>query len=225
MTDTQSNLQAFLEKLKGNSVQLVAVSKTKPEAQLMEAYEVGWRDFGENKVQEMTAKYEALPQDIRWHLIGTLQTNKIKYIAPYVYLIHSVDRLKVLKEIDKRAEQNERIINCLLQIHIADEETKSGFDYAEAEQLLKSEELLQYQHVKIIGLMGMATNTDNMEQVRREFRGLKQFYDRMQAEIQQPNVAFSELSMGMSGDYEIAIEEGSTMIRVGSAIFGARNYD
>ncbi|AQG79542.1 YggS family pyridoxal phosphate-dependent enzyme [Spirosoma montaniterrae] len=204
-----------------NRARLIAVTKTKPVALLREAYDAGCRRFGENKVQEMADKQPQLPADVDWHLIGHLQTNKVKYIAPFVSLIHSVDSLKLLQEINKQAAKHNRIINCLLQIYIADEDTKFGLSPDEAEALLNAPELDQLPNVCIIGLMGLATNTDDMEQVRREFRGLKQLYDKL-AQTQRPNVQFSELSMGMSGDYQIAVEEGSTLVRVGSAIFGAR---
>jgi hypothetical protein len=221
----KNNLDYFLEELKGTQAKLVAVSKTKPIEMLMELYETGWKVFGENKVQEMEEKYESMPKDIEWHLIGTLQTNKIKYIVPFVHLIHSVDRLKVLKEINKQAAKVDRVVDCLLQIHIAEEETKSGFDYTEAEALFKDDSLLQsLPYIRIKGLMGMATNTKDESKVRQEFKGLRQFWERMQSESSAPNVELSELSMGMSGDYQIAVEEGSTLIRVGSAIFGERNY-
>ncbi|MDB5243195.1 MAG: YggS family pyridoxal phosphate-dependent enzyme [Spirosoma sp.] len=201
---------------------LIAVTKTKTVPLLLEAYEAGCRLFGENKVQEMADKQPQLPSDIQWHLIGHLQTNKVKYIASFVAMIHSVDSLKLLQEINKQAARNNRIIDCLLQIYIADEQTKFGLLPDEATALLNSPELDQLTHVRIVGLMGLATNTDNEGQVRKEFRGLKQLYDSL-AMIQRPIIQFSELSMGMSGDYRIAVEEGSTLVRVGSAIFGARN--
>lgn len=200
---------------------LIAVTKTKPVPMLQEAYDAGCRLFGENKVQEMADKQPQLPADVQWHLIGHLQTNKVKYIAPFVALIHSVDSLKLLQEIDKQAVKHNRVIDCLLQIYIADEETKFGLSPDEADALLRAPELDQLTHVCIVGLMGLATNTDDEGQVRREFRGLKRLYDEFAA-IQRPTVQFSELSMGMSGDYRIAVDEGSTMVRVGSAIFGAR---
>jgi len=205
----------------GSRAQLIAVTKTKPVEMLREAYEAGCRMFGENKVQEMVEKQPQLPDDVEWHLIGHLQTNKVKYIAPFVKLIHSVDSLKLLQEINKQAAKNHRIIDCLLQIYIADEETKFGLSADEAEALLNNPALESLSNVRIIGLMGLATNTDDDTQIRQEFRGLKQLYDKL-ATINQPNVQFSELSMGMSGDYPIAVEEGSTLVRVGSAIFGSR---
>ncbi|GAB4016967.1 YggS family pyridoxal phosphate-dependent enzyme [Spirosoma koreense] len=201
---------------------LIAVTKTKPVLLLREAYEAGCRRFGENKVQEMADKQPQLPADIEWHLIGHLQTNKVKYIAPFVALIQSVDSLKLLQEIDKQAAKNNRVIDCLLQIYIADEDTKFGLSPDEAEALLNAPELDALAYIRVTGLMGLATNTDNASQVRQEFRDLKQLYDRL-ADIRRPNVQFRDLSMGMSGDYRIAVEEGSTMVRVGSAIFGSRN--
>ena len=205
------------------TVRLVAVTKTKPVAMLAEAYAAGSRIFGENKVQEMAEKQPQLPQDIQWHLIGHLQSNKVKYIAPFVSLIHSVDSLKLLQEINKQAAKNNRVIDCLLQIHIAEEETKFGLSAEEALELLHSADVQQLSHIRITGLMGMATNTDDETQIRKEFRGLKQLFDQL-GEFRSDNVVFSELSMGMSGDYLIAAEEGSTLVRVGSAIFGNRSY-
>ncbi|MFD2569628.1 YggS family pyridoxal phosphate-dependent enzyme [Spirosoma soli] len=215
------NIHRIEADLQGRA-QLIAVTKTKPVSLLQEAYEAGCRRFGENKVQEMVDKQPQLPADIEWHLIGHLQTNKVKYIAPFVGLIHSVDSLKLLQEINKQAAKQNRVIDCLLQIYIADEETKFGLSADEATDLLNAPEIDTMTNVRIIGLMGLATNTDNTAQIRREFRGLKLLYDTL-ANIQRPNVQFSELSMGMSGDYMIAVEEGSTLVRVGSAIFGARN--
>ena len=199
---------------------MVAVSKTKPNTAILEAYQTGHRIFGENKVQELTEKYESLPKDIEWHMIGHLQSNKVKYIAPFVSLIHGVDSFKLLKEINKRAAQNERVINCLLQIHIAEEDTKFGFDEKEVIELIKSEAFQDLKNIKVVGLMGMATFTDNENQIRKEFKSLKKIFDKLSTLYFQ----LSTLSMGMSGDYQIAIEEGSTMIRVGSSIFGERNY-
>lgn len=200
---------------------LIAVTKTKPVSMLQEAYDAGARLFGENKVQEMADKQPQLPADVQWHLIGHLQTNKVKYIASFVALIHAVDSLKLLQEINKQAAKHDRVIDCLLQIYIADEETKFGLAPDEATALLNTPELDQLMHVRIIGLMGLATNTDDETQVRREFRGLKQLYDTL-GTIQRPMIQFRELSMGMSGDYRLAVEEGSTLVRVGSAIFGSR---
>jgi PLP dependent protein len=203
------------------TVTLVAVTKTKPIALLQETYDAGSRNFGENRVQEMAEKQPQLPADLRWHQIGHLQTNKVKYIAPFVALIHAVDSLKLLDEINKQAAKNTRVINCLLQIYIADEETKFGLLPDEARALLNNPAFATMTNVCIMGLMGLATNTDNTAQVRQEFRGLKALYDEL-AIIERPNIRFDTLSMGMSGDYQIAVEEGSTMVRVGSAIFGAR---
>jgi len=210
------NLKSILSKLP-KSVTLVAVSKTKPNAAIMEAYDAGHRVFGENKVQDMVAKSEELPSDIQWHMIGHLQTNKVKYIAPFVSLIHGVDSLKLIKEIDKRAAQNNRIIDCLLQIHIAEEETKFGLSDIEAAQVLAYAKHLK--NVRVRGLMGMATNTRDESIVRNEFAGLKELFLKFQSVSKDLQI----ISMGMSNDYEIAIEQGSTMVRVGSAIFGQRN--
>jgi len=206
------------------NVQLVAVSKTKPNADILEAYQLGQRDFGENKVQELTTKYESLPKDIEWHFIGHLQTNKVKYIAPFVALIHGVDSLKLLKTIDREAAKNNRVINCLLQFYIASEATKFGLDLDEAKQLLDSVEFGELQHVQIAGVMGMATYTSNVEQIRNEFKTLKKIFDTLKANYFSDHQYFCEISMGMSDDYKIAIEQGSTMVRIGSTIFGARNY-
>lgn len=201
-------------------VTLVAVSKTKPQEDLLEAYAAGQRVFGENKIQEMTAKYEALPKDIAWHMIGHVQSNKVKYMAPYVSLIHGVDREKLLKEINKQASKHERVIDCLLQIHIAKEETKFGLSEEELFGILQTDLSTTYPNVRLVGLMGMATFTDNKAQIKAEFETLKSLYEKAKEYI----TTFHTLSMGMSGDYSLAIEAGSTMIRVGSKIFGARNY-
>jgi len=200
-------------------VTLVAVSKTKPVTDLLEAYEAGQRVFGENKIQEMTRKWEEMPKDIQWHMIGHVQRNKVKYMAEYVALIHGVDTLKLLKEIDKQAKKHERVISCLLQVHIAEEDTKFGFDEKELQELTENPEFLQLTNVRVTGLMGMATFTDNKDQVRREFKALKALYEELKIKI----TSMHTLSMGMSGDYPVAIEEGSTMVRIGSSIFGARN--
>lgn len=200
-------------------VTLVAVSKTKPVEDLQEAYDAGIRDFGENKIQEMCDKYEVLPKDIRWHMIGHVQTNKVKYMAPFVYLIHGVDSLKLLKEINKQAEKNNRVIDVLLQQFIADEETKFGLDEEEIRQIM-TEEIQNLPNIRVVGLMGMATFTDDENQVRNEFKTLKSNFDLLQKNHKDVSI----LSMGMSGDYEMAIEEGSTMVRIGSSIFGNRNY-
>ena len=200
-------------------VTLVAVSKTKPNSDLMQAYEVGQRIFGENKIQEMTQKWETMPKDVQWHMIGHVQRNKVKYMAEYVSLIHGVDSFRLLKEINKQALKNDRIIACLLQMHIAEEETKFGLDADELREIVLSEEFQQLKNVRIKGLMGMATFTDNKVQIRREFKTLKGYFDKTKETLPDMNI----LSMGMSGDYQIAIEEGSTMVRIGSSIFGARN--
>ncbi|TDB65315.1 YggS family pyridoxal phosphate-dependent enzyme [Arundinibacter roseus] len=206
----------------GTKTKLIAVTKTKPVEVLMQAYQAGCTRFGENKVQEMTDKYEALPKDIDWHMIGHLQTNKVKYIAPFVALIHSVDSLKLLSEINKQALKNNRVISCLLQIYIAKEDTKFGLSEEEAIQLLQSPDFENLKNIQIVGLMGMATDTDNQEQIRAEFRSLRAFFESLR-EWSHPRVSMAELSMGMSGDFPIAVEEGSTLVRVGSAIFGKRN--
>lgn len=213
-----------LHKIKSSlppQVTLIAVTKTHPVSKLQEVYDAGHKIFGENKVQEMVDKYEVMPKDIEWHLIGHLQSNKVKYIAPFVSLIHSVDSLKLLQEINKQAEKNNRIINCLLQVYIAKEETKFGLSFEEAEELIHSAELKGLKNIKITGFMGMATNTENQDQISAEFRSLKAFYDKFTL-ILTDNFQLSNLSMGMSSDYLLAIEQGSTLIRVGSSIFGQR---
>jgi pyridoxal phosphate enzyme (YggS family) len=202
-------------------VTLVAVSKTKPVPDLMEAYDAGQRIFGENKIQEMADKHEQMPKDIEWHMIGHVQTNKVKYMAQFVSLVHGVDSLKLLAEINKQAQKNGRIIDCLLQMHIAEEETKFGMDYAELQELLESEEFVQMENVRVTGLMGMATFTDDENQVRKEFTHLKNSYNKL-SQLSTVNCQPSTLSMGMSGDYKVAIECGSTMVRIGSSIFGSR---
>lgn len=222
MNDIQANIHVFNELLQNTSCKLIAVTKTKPVEMLMQAYEAGCKRFGENKVQEMVSKQEVLPKDIEWHLIGHLQTNKVKYIAPFVSLIHSIDSFKLLQEVNKQAQKNSRVIPCLLQIYIAAEETKFGLSYEEAEELLQDVQLTTLQHIKITGLMGMATFTENKEQIRQEFRSLKTFFEQLKTKTLPANVNLTQLSMGMSGDYQIAIEEGSTLIRVGSSIFGSR---
>lgn len=211
------NISSLLEKLPA-TVELVAVSKTKSNEEILEAYNAGQRKFGENKIQEMTRKYEILPKDIRWHMIGHVQSNKVKYMAPYVSLIHGVDSLKLLKEINKQAQKNNRIIDCLLQIHIAKEESKYGLSVQESQQAIKIAKELP--HLRIKGLMGMATFTEDQKQIEREFAGLKSLYDK----YKEQKIPLKVLSMGMSGDFLIAIEQGSNMIRVGSKIFGPRNY-
>lgn len=203
-----------------DEVTLVAVSKTKPNVALIEAYEAGQRIFGENKVQEMTQKWESLPKDIQWHMIGHVQRNKVKYMAEYVDLIHGVDSFRLLKEIDKQAKKHNRTISCLLQMHIAEEETKFGLNEKELLEIINSQDFKILENIKIQGLMGMATFTTDSKQIRKEFKNLKVLFDILKDELPHSNI----LSMGMSGDYQIAIEEGSTMVRIGSSIFGARNY-
>ncbi len=218
--DISENIKKYRSELPDH-VKLVAISKTKPKEDLMQAYRAGQRIFGENKIQEMTEKWEQLPEDIEWHMVGHVQRNKVKYMAPYVSLIHAVDSLKLLKEINKRATQNERTIKCLLQIKIAEEDSKFGISAEEAKEILKSEAYEKMEYVKVIGLMGMATFTDDEDQVRSEFKYLKSVFDQLREEFPE----LTELSMGMSGDYQIAVECGSTMVRIGSSIFGARNYN
>ncbi|PLX04712.1 MAG: YggS family pyridoxal phosphate-dependent enzyme [Marinilabiliales bacterium] len=217
------NLSNLIGTLPGN-VKLVAVSKTKPVEMIMEAYNIGYKVFGENKVQDLVSKYEEMPKDIEWHFIGHLQSNKVKYIAPFVSMIHSVDSLKLAKIINKEAIKNNRIIPCLLQMHIAEEDTKFGFSQEELFQSLENNDFQQLQNLKICGVMGMATFTENNNQVRREFASLAKSFNEIKNKFfSNSETGFTEISMGMSGDYQIAIEEGSTIIRVGSSIFGARN--
>lgn len=208
-----------------SGVKLIAVSKFHPAEAVMEAYEVGQRLFGENKVQEMVAKQEVLPKDIEWHFIGHLQTNKVKYIAPFVTMIHSIDSLHLLTEVNRQAEKVGRVINVLLQIHIAHEETKFGMTFDECRELLNEGSWKQLNHVRICGLMGMATFTDNMEQVDGEFAGLQAFFEELKGNWFADDTAFKELSMGMTDDYPIAIRHGSTFVRIGTLIFGERNYN
>jgi pyridoxal phosphate enzyme (YggS family) len=222
--DIKANLEQVKKSFQNPNCKLVAVSKTKPLADLQAAYAAGIRDFGENKVQEIQAKQPEMPADTRWHMIGHLQSNKIKYIAPFIHLIHGVDSFKLLVEIDKQGKKIDRPIPVLLQIHIATEESKFGFDIDELETMLASPEFTNFTHVQIQGLMGMASFTENQEQIRTEFRGLKQLYEDLKKRALPSFVNLNELSMGMSGDYQIAQEEGSTMVRIGSSIFGARNY-
>ncbi len=205
-------------------VTLVAVSKTKPNSDILEAYQSGQRIFGENKVQDLAAKYEELPKDIEWHFIGHLQTNKIKYIAPFVSLIHGADSAKVLQAINKEALKNNRIIRCLLQIHIGEEDSKFGFDEKELHQLFEDNFFSELKNIEICGVMGMATYTEDTEQIRNEFKHLASIFTNLKQSQFSQNNTFKEISMGMSGDYPLAIECGSTMVRVGSSIFGARNY-
>tara|TARA_B100000795_G_scaffold263656_1_gene243113 strand:+ start:5039 stop:5710 length:672 start_codon:yes stop_codon:yes gene_type:complete len=214
------NVKNIKTKLPEN-VTLVAVSKTKPTVDLQEAYDAGQRVFGENKIQEMVEKFDVLPKDIRWHMIGHLQSNKVKYMAHFVDLIHGVDKLKTLKEINKQAKKHDRVINCLLQVKIAKEDTKFGFSFEETEATLSSEELKELDNIKIVGFMGMATFTEDKKQLEEEFSSLKNLFDK----LKKQHSSIETLSMGMSGDYQLAIDNGSTMIRVGSSIFGQRNYN
>jgi pyridoxal phosphate enzyme (YggS family) len=215
-----NNLQSIKAALPDH-ITLVAVSKTKPVSDLMQAYDAGQRIFGENKIQEMADKWEQMPKDIQWHMIGHVQTNKVKFMAPFVSLIHAVDSLKLLQEINKQALKNNRIIDCLLQIYIAEEESKFGLDEAELASLLSSNEFEELKNIKIVGLMGMATFTDNKDQIKKEFTQLKTIFDKTKA-LTISNCQLETLSMGMSGDYQLAIECGSTMVRIGSSIFGGR---
>lgn len=223
MSSIASSLDKIYGELAPFNCQLIAVSKTYPVQSLEEALAAGQLDFGENKVQELVEKHEQLPSQIRWHLIGHLQTNKVKYIAPFVYLIHSVDSLKLLKEINKEALKNNVIIKCLLQIYIAQEDTKFGFSFEEAESMMLSEDVKAMNNISIQGFMGMATNTANQDQIRTEFQSLKNFNERLRSSITASNIQLVHLSMGMSGDYLMACEEGSTMVRIGSSIFGRRD--
>lgn len=216
----------FFEKIKTQlhekDATLVAVSKTKPSSAILIFYNAGQRIFGENRVQELQEKYEILPKDIQWHLIGHLQSNKVKYIAPFVAMIHSIDSLKLLKEVNKQAAKNNRIIDCLLQFHIAKESTKFGLSLSEAKELLKSPQYAAMQHIRIVGVMGMATFTEKEAQLRTEFQQLKQIFNALKTQFFVETDDFKEISMGMSGDYELAVEEGSTMVRIGSKLFGSR---
>jgi pyridoxal phosphate enzyme (YggS family) len=217
-----ANISAIKKEIGNTGVKLIAVSKTKPIESITEAYELGQRLFGENMVQELVEKYEKLPKDIEWHLIGHLQTNKVKYIAPFINLIHSVDSLKLILEINKQALKNNRVIDCLLQLEIADEETKFGMDMAEVIEFLRSNEFKELKNVRICGVMGIATLTDNPKMTAEEFYELKTFFNGLKDTFFRKDPAFKEISMGMSGDYQLAIEKGSTMIRLGSTIFGGR---
>ncbi|MDX8339229.1 YggS family pyridoxal phosphate-dependent enzyme [Draconibacterium sp. IB214405] len=221
--DIGKKIKEITDKLPEN-VRLVAVSKTKPNEDILKAYNAGQRIFGENKVQDLSKKYEELPKDIEWHFIGHPQTNKVKYIAPFIALIHGVDSIKLLKTINKEALKNNRVINVLLQFHIAEESTKFGLSPDEADELLASEAFNELKNVRVTGVMGMATYTDDEDQVRNEFRMLKGIFNSLKNKYFSGAEFFTEISMGMSGDYPIAVEEGSTLIRVGSNIFGARNY-
>jgi pyridoxal phosphate enzyme (YggS family) len=218
------NINALRREIQGYSCRLVAISKTKTDEEIMEAYKAGQRIFGENKVQEMTDKYERLPKDIEWHMVGHLQTNKVKHIVPFVAMIHSVDSLKLLKEINKQASKYDRLIPCLLQVHIAEEETKYGLSKEELFSLLEPGPLSDLENVRIAGLMGMATFTEDEEKIRKEFRYLKSIFDEASERYKHSRIEMTEISMGMTGDYQIAMEEGSTLVRIGTAVFGERNY-
>lgn len=220
------NLSVILNQLKNSSAKLIAVTKTRSIEELQETYQAGIIDFGENRVQEMIEKYEQLPKDIRWHQIGHLQTNKVKYIAPFVFLIHSVDSFKLLKEINTQAAKNNRIIDCLLQMYIAQEETKFGLDQEEVLSMVQLDAFKELKNIRIVGLMGMASFTENEEQIRKEFNSLHLFFEQLKSDqigLATGLVEWKELSMGMSSDYLLAAELGSTLVRVGSAIYGARH--
>jgi len=219
---TMNNFKTIFDNIPA-ALKLIVISKTKTEAEIMEVYNCGHRLFGENKVQELVPKFNDLPKDIHWHLVGHLQTNKVKYIAPFVSMIHSVDSLKLLKEINKQALKNNRTIDCLLQMHIAEEETKFGMDIMELESLLNDPEFKTLKNARICGLMGMATFTDDHNQVRKEFAGLYNTFQSIKQKFFKDSLIFKELSIGMTDDYKIAIEEGSTMVRIGTAIFGERH--
>jgi pyridoxal phosphate enzyme (YggS family) len=223
MSVNKEKYSAIIQELNGKAI-LVAVSKTKPVEDIQALYDLGQRDFGENYVQELVEKEAALPKDIRWHFIGHLQSNKVKYIAPFVHLIHGVDSFNLLKEINKQALKNNRIIDCLLQVYIAKEETKFGFDELELDELIELHQMQELKNIRITGLMGMASFTENMDIVKSEFKNLKAIFD-TNAQFSIFNFQFSTLSMGMSADYRIALEEGSNMIRIGSLLFGERNYN
>jgi PLP dependent protein len=216
------NIRSLKKETAPIKVTLIAVSKTKPAQEVQEAYDAGQRLFGENMVQELVEKYEHLPKDIQWHLIGHLQSNKVKYIAPFISMVQSVDSMKLLQEINKHAEKNNRVIDCLLQIYIADEETKFGLEFDEAIELLRSEDLAALKNIRIRGLMGIATNTDNEKQIKDEYYELKTFFDGIKQSFFRKDTVFDTLSMGMSSDYKVAIEQGSNMVRLGSTIFGQR---
>lgn len=217
------NLRNIKQELPEN-VKLVAISKTKPNEAILESYEAGQKVFGENRVQELTQKHDELPKDIQWHMVGHLQSNKVKYIAPFVNLIHGVDKAKLLKEIDKQGRKNNRVLDVLLQFHIAEEETKFGFNYQEAEEMLNDPKFKNSEYVRICGVMGMATFTENEDQIRKEFKQLAQFFHQLKANYFKHSDHFKEISMGMTNDYKIAIEEEATIVRIGSLIFGKRNY-
>lgn len=222
MIKESTSLQKIKAELAPYGARLIAVSKKKAKEDILKLYEQGHRAFGENRAQEMTGKYEELPKDIEWHLIGHLQRNKVKYVVPFVHLIHSMDSPRLLKEIDKRAGQENRVIDCLLQFKIAEEESKYGFDRETAKGMLESEKFREMKNVRITGVMGMATFTEDEDQVRREFRQLKDIFDQLKKDYFSDQERFREISMGMSGDYHIALEEGSTMVRIGTLLFGPR---
>ncbi|MFT6849544.1 MAG: pyridoxal phosphate enzyme (YggS family) [Sphingobacteriales bacterium] len=222
--DLEKNIQKVIKDIGEKPTKLIAVSKKQPIESIQRLYDLGQRAFGENHVQELTEKEALLPKDIEWHMVGHLQRNKVKYIAPFVHLIHSVDTFELLKEIDKRAAQNKRVINVLLQLHIADEETKFGFSHDEMILMLTEGEFQKLEHVKIVGLMGIATNTPKQGNIFEEFKEMALFHDGLKKSFFRKNEEFTELSMGMTSDYDLAIEQGSTMIRVGTKIFGARHY-
>ncbi len=221
MTSVAGNIKVLVDQVPTN-IKIIAVSKFKPAEMLLEAYNLGLKRFGENYVQELVDKYQELPKDIEWHFIGHLQSNKVKYIAPFVHMIHSVDSFKLLVEINKQAKKNERIIDCLIQIYIAEEDSKSGIEETEFFEMLNNGSINDLTNIRICGLMGMSTFTENLEQIRKEFKLLKTISDKARS-FEHKNIELKEISMGMSGDWQIAIEEGSTMIRIGSAIFGNRN--
>ena len=221
MNSIAQNLQEIKSQLPKN-VALVAVSKTKPNSAIQEAYEVDQRVFGENRIQELVAKSEVLPKDIEWHMIGHLQSNKVKYIASFISLIHAVDKAKLLAEINKEAKKNNRVIKVLLQFHIAEEDSKFGLSLEQAKTLLDSDKFRSFENVEVVGVMGMATFTSDQNQVRSEFKTLKSIFEKLKSDFFLSQSSFKEISMGMSGDYQLAIEEGSTMVRVGSSIFGKR---
>ncbi len=216
---------AEIRKKLPESVTLLAVSKTKPATDIMSLYDIGCRDFGENKVQELTQKYNELPKDIRWHQIGHLQTNKIKYIIPFVYMIHSIDSIKLAAEVNKQAAKHDRVVDCLLELKVANEDTKSGFDIDELKQLFSQNEFSKLNNIRLRGVMGMATNTDDRDEIRKEFLNVKAVFDYIKANYAgEVGEWFDQISMGMSGDYDIAVECGSTIVRIGSTIFGERDY-
>ncbi len=217
-----TNIQELQQELRPIGVELVAISKTKSVEDILEAYNAGQRVFGENQVQELLAKQESLPQDIAWHMVGHLQTNKVKYIAPFISLVHSVDSFKLLQEINKHAEKNNRIIDCLLQVFIAEETTKFGLDHVEVIEILENPALNILKNIRIRGLMGIATHTDNQKEIKEEFYELKTLFDGIKVSYFRKETTFDILSMGMSDDYKVAIGQGSTMVRLGSTLFGKR---